>query len=82
MRLYKVSLDGDFGDADGRSYWTASKAGIAKLRKRLVQECNDPSRGRGSVVVETLDLGSRKGDLLEFLNTHADRGESRNFRVD
>ena len=70
MRLYKVSMNGDFGDADGRSYWTARKSEIGTLRRRLKDECNDPeTRGMGGV--ETVDSPVTKDGILSMLNRFA-----------
>lgn len=77
MRLYQVSLDADFGDADGRCYWTARKADLPALRRRLVDECGDPAAGSGNVHVEIIDVHPTRDGLLDMLAKHANRGAGR-----
>lgn len=77
MKLYQVSLNADFGDADGRSYWTGSKTDVPKLRKRLVDECHDDRKRHECVMIE-VELNPTKAGILDMLNEHATRGQVRN----
>lgn len=70
MRLYKIAMDGDFGDADSRAYWTGRKSEIAKLRDRLKAEVLDDGR---TATVEVVDFQNTKDGLLTMLNRCAGR---------
>lgn len=76
MRLYLVSLDADFGDADGRSAWTADKSEIPALCRQLIASCFDPET-RTQCAVDTVEFEPTRAGILEMLNRHATRGQAR-----
>ena len=76
MRLYLVNLDADFGDADGRSAWTADKAEISTIERQLINACFD-SETRTSCTVDTVDFDPTQAGILEMLNRYATRGQPR-----
>lgn len=73
MRLYKISLDGDFGDSDGRSAWTNNKRAIAGIMRALKAAVADPM-SRPAPTVETVDFRPTVDGILEMLNQYAGRG--------
>jgi hypothetical protein len=72
MRIYKVSLDADFGDADGRAAWTRRKADIPKLKRELTEATGDC--GWPDPEVETIEFEPTVAGILAMLNRHATRG--------
>ena len=73
MRLYKVSMDGDFANTDGMSRWTSKLSEIPRLKRELREACLDKG-SRPEPSVEALDIIQTRDGLVVFLNKHAVRG--------
>lgn len=73
MKLYKIKMNGDFGDSDGRSMWASSKRQAQKLWHSVRADCLDGASQPDPEIIEVNFEPTRTG-LLEMLNKHADRG--------
>lgn len=73
MRLYKVSLNGDFGDCDGKSLWTQRQSSIPELKRQLREQVNDPE-ARPEPTVEVVEFQPTLSGILTMLAKHARRG--------
>jgi hypothetical protein len=72
MRIYKVSMEGDFGRHAGIAKWTSRKSDVPRLRREIREECFDPD-GR-SDVIEGIEFRPTKAGIIAMLNTFARRG--------
>lgn len=70
MKIYKVSMVGDFGDAPKRTIWTSRKTDLPSIKRRLKEECFNAETA-SEPFIEEVDIKTTKKDLLEFLNLHA-----------
>lgn len=71
MRLYKVHMEGDFGEHDSMAQWTPRKSDVpalkALLRERLHGEAETHPRVTAVEFLPTVD------GILKVLNQHADK---------
>lgn len=44
MKVYKISMTGDFGDTDSAARWTSRKSDIPALKRELRAMCMDDSQ--------------------------------------
>jgi hypothetical protein len=73
MKLYKISMDGDFGSCDGRSLWTSRKSDIPRLKRELRDACGDAA-AQPDPTVEEIEFAPSVDGIVRMLNIHADRG--------
>lgn len=72
MKLYRVSLTGDFGDEQAMVIWVASKREIPAAR-RTILDAIDGTIGTGcNPSVDELVVPTDKRGLIRFLNNYAD----------
>ena len=72
-RIYKISMDGDFGDADSRAAWTVRKADIPRLKRQIREACHNHD-GRAAGRVEEIEFSLTKAGVIALLNAAATRG--------
>ncbi len=72
MKLYKVSLDADFGDGDSRAVWTSRKSDIPTLKKELTDAAHLGAWPEPSV--DEVAFHPTIQGILSMLNQFASRG--------
>ncbi len=72
MKIYRLRMEGDFGNAGSRAFWFTRKADEDDYRANLLSDCCDPV-GRPEPTLEELDVPTDKAGLVAFLNKHCDR---------
>lgn len=72
MKIYRLRMEGDFGDADSRAFWFTRKADERDFRESLRADCLDPA-ARPDPTLEEFDVPTDKAGLVAFLNRHCDR---------
>lgn len=73
MRVYKISMDGDFGAFDGISEWASSMREAKASAKSIEESCSDPL-ARAGARITPIDFTPTRAGILEMLNKHAWRG--------
>lgn len=72
MKIYKVSMSGDFGHADSATRWTSRKADIPSLKRELYSLCNDrETRSVESTTVDVIEFLPTVSGIIQMLNSNA-----------
>lgn len=72
MKIYRLHMNGDFGDTDSKAIWFINKAAAPRLKRQLVDACVD-AESRPEPELEQFDVSSDKRGLVDFLNKHCSR---------
>jgi hypothetical protein len=72
MKLYRVSMAGDFGDTGGRAMWASKKSDVPALKREISEERVDANE-HCEADVEIVEFENTKTGILALLNRYADQ---------
>lgn len=71
MKVYRVSMDGDFGDRSSKSIWFSRASDRGRYSRELKGQCHDGD-SRPDPRFEQFDIPTDKVGLIGFLNVWCD----------